>query len=139
MNAQMQGTIDRRRVEQLDRYMSSVTTEIWGISGNCLNPWLCEGDAIWIDRTIAEPVDGDLVVVSLRYRKSLGFIGMAAPSVRRDSMKQLRIIDGQYWLASADGWIEWPTDAKLVGVVIAWHRVGDDRPAMDTMNFDEFA
>jgi hypothetical protein len=136
MNAQAH-TIFPSKIEYTPRFRGEGTVEPVGISGHCLDPWLSEGDVVAIDREL-EPQDGDLVIVSLRYRKSLGFIGSAAPTVRRDSMKQLRIVDGQSWLACADGWIEWPREGRLVGVVTAWHRVGDDRPAMSTMSFDEF-
>lgn len=118
-------------VRRTARYRSYTATGR-GIVGACLAPYLQEGDAVFVDPTI-EPRDSDLVCVLLSYiverehfrHGPRGEEVVPATVARRESIKVLRIINGERWLVTLnDGAVRFEDmlDAEIVGTVTAWHR-----------------
>lgn len=96
-------------------------TELRVIDGNCLAPWFRTGDVVWFDRKL-EAKDGDLVVVSMLYRRK-GFIGGDGALKRLDAVKQLRIVDGERFLCTRDDYVS-ADSHEILGPVEAWYRPG---------------
>jgi hypothetical protein len=130
----MQGeiTVDTSRVEYGARHRGQ-STHFAGIAGTCLAPWLKEGDSVWWDQHL-EPTDGDVIALRVHFR-SAADVAMGTKPVLM--LKQYRLVDGKEWLACNDGWTRIRLDdMEILGVITAWHRHGDDRSPMGTMNFD---
>lgn len=89
------------------------------VLGDCLRPYFLDGDVVWYSLE-AEPIDGDLVVLRTRYRRS-GILCGDHATVERLGIKQLRIRGAEWHACTADGSFEVCRD-DLVGVVNAWYR-----------------
>jgi hypothetical protein len=122
----------RRRI----RSLAAAVNDGRVIAGDCLRPWIVDGDLVWFDRTV-DPQDGDVVVASMLYRRfGCNLLGALQEIQRRDAVKQLRIVAGEKFLCAVDGAVN--ADAhEILGPVIAWHRPGWwRRPAVKHMTFD---
>jgi len=103
------------------------------ISENCLRPYLCDRDVVMIDFD-RKPIDGDLVLVAMRYRRA-GFIGGEGSLKTQESCKQLRVVNGERYLCAADGDVS-ADPHEILGTVVAWYRPGWwRRPSPKRMNF----
>lgn len=104
------------------------------VVGTCLQPFLQEGDAVFVDPTV-EAREGDLVCAMLSYvlEKRVSVYGptpdrdvyVPTKIARRESIKVLRIVEGVRWLVTvSDGAqrLDDLIDAEIVGVVTGWHR-----------------
>lgn len=115
--------------------LAAAVTDVRVLQGDCLCPFLVADDLVWFDRQ-REPRDGDLVIVAMLYRRYGGIMGAGQRIDRHDAVKQLRIVDGERFLAAADGAVH--ADAhEVLGPVVAWRRPGWwRRPALKSMRFD---
>jgi hypothetical protein len=129
--------IDSTRCEILPRFDETQPGEWFGVQGECLSPWLrAPRDAVWCQKGL-EPVDSDIIVVKLIYRLTRSRSGAPGWACRKVlAMKQLRIVHGVRWLASHDGWLEWPRRCDLLGTVTRVFRPGLLRRSLSTMAFD---
>jgi hypothetical protein len=126
------GRVWRPLKRKLPRYYPKAQHVASVIVGDCLRPWLLPGDIVWSDPTL-EPEDGDVVLVSMLYRRA-NFIG-AGGTMRRDAVKQLRIRDGVSWLDSHDGCTADPRH-EIIGPVVMYYRGWRFRPALRDMRFN---
>jgi hypothetical protein len=86
--------------------------------GDCLAPWLVEGDVAWYDPTI-EPLNGDLVAVMMEYRRLSG----GGDRVRLIAVKQLQISGSRRFLVCNQGCVM-TDNVEMLGTVTAWRRPG---------------
>ncbi|MGQ0430118.1 MAG: S24 family peptidase [Gammaproteobacteria bacterium] len=104
------------------------TAEARGVLGDCLSPYLNDGDVVWFDRTL-EPRDGDLVLARIWYARETTVQSWQ----EREAVKQLRFVDGRPFLVCNEGRL--PADEiEILGPVTAWYRPGWwKRPSVRTM------
>ena len=99
-------------------------------------PWLASGDAVLIDFD-RQPVDGDLVLAAVRYRRAGGIVGGDGAVKVLEAVKQLRIVNGERRLCATDGSVS-ADGHEIVGVVVGWYRPGWwRRPTVRKMKFAE--
>ncbi|MGQ0429645.1 MAG: hypothetical protein ACT4UQ_06920 [Gammaproteobacteria bacterium] len=107
------------------------TAEARGVLGDCLSPYLNDGDVVWFDRTL-KPQDGDLVLARIWYEcETTGL-----PSWQeRDAIKVFRVLAGRPFLVCNEGRL--PADEiEVLGPVTAWYRPGRwRRPSPRRMRF----
>lgn len=104
------------------------------VRGECLRPWLLEGDVVWFDATL-EPRIGDLVACRLKYRCKEG--PMRGKAVELTAIKQLVKVGERLGLAAVEDVID-ARDAEILGPITATHRRGWwRRPAMRRLAFTQ--
>lgn len=108
------------------------TAEPTLLEGNCLTPFLIDGDVVLFDRTL-RPADGDVVVAKLWYEFRED---PARPRYALHlSVKQLRAVAGRLYLVCGDGYLA-ADEVEILGPVVGWHRPGWwRRPSMRRLSF----
>ena len=121
------------------RFDATHDHEAFGVEGDCLRPYLLPGDLVYVDRQLA-PLDGELVLVDMRYRKSSSLVGAGAPVITRRALKQYFADDEGGALCSADGAVH-ARAHRILGVVTivqrrpSWRAWRCIRAPLRRMNF----
>lgn len=68
-------------IERMPRCYRAHGLQAFTVAGDCLRPWLLPNDIVLADPTL-DPLDGELVLVNMKYRRSTTTLG-AGVSYRR--------------------------------------------------------
>lgn len=122
-------------IERLPRFYRPHVLQAFTIAGDCLRPWLLPGDVVLADPTL-DPVDGELVLVNMKYRRNGGItLGVGVTYRTEPAIKQLVLVeDAPPMLAFATGAVK--TDHHdVVGPIVAVSRRGWRRAPLKDMDF----
>lgn len=116
------------RLERYDPKSKGVGDPIVG-KGDCLSPWISDGDCMWIDATLV-PRDGDLVAATMKVRitepaksDTAMVLGQGGRFETRPVVKLYRETPAGAYLVCNDGWYR-IGQHRVDGVVVAvWQRL----------------